>query len=147
MSYPHELHVLASETAHGDPNSQANLRRAVSTAYYALFHFLVAEASANWAQSDLRPKLSRYFDHGPMKAASEAVAKSAGPLKSVAAAFVRLQENRLEADYNVARMWSIEEVDNLIFTVGEAFEAWDSIRSEPAAQSYLLTLLRSRSRP
>ena len=31
----------------GDPK-QASLRRAVSTAYYALFHLLIDEAVGNW---------------------------------------------------------------------------------------------------
>jgi len=50
---------------------QANLRRSVSTAYYALFHLLISEATLNWARPELRPMLGRLFDHGPMCSASE----------------------------------------------------------------------------
>lgn len=33
---------------------QASLRRALSTSYYALFHFLAAEAAANWKAPEQR---------------------------------------------------------------------------------------------
>ena len=35
---------------------QASLRRAVSTAYYALFHLLISEATLNWKRVDQRPR-------------------------------------------------------------------------------------------
>ena len=50
---------------------QASLRRAVSTAYYALFHLLIQEASANWSRKDMRDYLARAFEHGTMRQASE----------------------------------------------------------------------------
>ncbi len=43
--------------------TQASLRRAVSTAYYALFHLLIQEASANWSRLDTRDYLARAFEH------------------------------------------------------------------------------------
>ena len=48
---------------------QASLRRAVSTAYYALFHLLIQEASANWIRKDTRDHLARAFEHRTMKQA------------------------------------------------------------------------------
>src|SRR6202050_5778875 len=50
--------------------TQASLRRSVSTAYYALFHLLIQEASANWSRVDTRDYLARAFDHRTMKDAS-----------------------------------------------------------------------------
>jgi hypothetical protein len=38
---------------------QASLRLAVSTAYYALFHLLIHEASANWSRVDTRVSCAR----------------------------------------------------------------------------------------
>lgn len=55
---------------------QASLRRAVSTAYYALFHLLVAAAVANWKNIEQRPDLARAFEHGRMKDASNKAANS-----------------------------------------------------------------------
>lgn len=43
---------------------QASLRRAVSTAYYAVFYLLIGEAVRNWSRSDQRAKLARAFEHG-----------------------------------------------------------------------------------
>ena len=74
MAYPDDLLDVARQLTalHTENPHQASLRRAVSTAYYVLFHLLVSEATANWARPDLRPALGRCFDHGPMRTASEA---------------------------------------------------------------------------
>jgi len=55
---------------------QASLRRAVSTAYYALFHLLIREAARNWKRADQRRALARTFDHSRMKKASQRIANS-----------------------------------------------------------------------
>src|SRR5271169_6883148 len=71
-SYPNELLGLAREIANLDPPKprQSCLRRAVSTAYYALFHLLIAEATSNWEQAHLRAALGRVFAHGKLKTAA-----------------------------------------------------------------------------
>jgi hypothetical protein len=73
MAFHDDLLEVAYQLAdlHPERTHQASLRRAVSTAYYALFHLLITEATANWAQPELRATLGRCFDHGPMKAASQ----------------------------------------------------------------------------
>ena len=38
--------------------TEASLRRAVSTAYYVVFHLLIEEACSNWARKDVRDYLS-----------------------------------------------------------------------------------------
>jgi len=48
--------------------SQASLRRAVSTAYYALFHLLIEEAASRWSGTpEARTGIERGFQHGVMK--------------------------------------------------------------------------------
>ena len=55
-------------TYEGANPSQASLRRAVSTAYYALFHLLIEEAGLRWqGSSEACNGLGRGFQHGPMK--------------------------------------------------------------------------------
>lgn len=56
MAYANELLELAQEldNLHPDHPHQPSLRRAVSTAYYALFHLLISEATANWQRPELR---------------------------------------------------------------------------------------------
>jgi hypothetical protein len=70
MAYHDDLLTQALQLAHSTPLTQAGLRRAVSTAYYAVFHLLIAEAVSNWGNVALRPALARAFDHGIMKSAS-----------------------------------------------------------------------------
>ena len=56
MAYANDLLELAQHLAKLDSENprQACLRRAVSTAYYALFHLLIAEATSNWRHTELR---------------------------------------------------------------------------------------------
>ena len=65
----------AKELVHKNPNNptQADLRRSVSSAYYALFHLLIFEACLNWSNDISRPGLARMFDHGMMKKVSKKV--------------------------------------------------------------------------
>jgi hypothetical protein len=73
MSFADELLELAQDLANLHPENprQANLRRAMSTAYYAIFHLLISETTLNWARVELRGQLGRVFEHGKMKSASE----------------------------------------------------------------------------
>jgi uncharacterized protein (UPF0332 family) len=132
---------------------QASLRRAVSTAYYAVFHLLVAEAVGNWKRSDQRAKLARAFEHGRMKQASiktrsakfdgESALAVAG-LKTVANAFIRLREFRHEADYDDSLRLARTDVVSWIALASDAFASWSAIRNERIAQDYLLALLIHR---
>ncbi|HME08247.1 MAG TPA: hypothetical protein VKG25_14425 [Bryobacteraceae bacterium] len=165
MAYADDLLVLAAELAglHQQTSHQASLRRAVSTAYYALFHLLIAEATANWSRPELRPLLARVFDHGPMKQAADKKVSELnsyfkekppdGPerriavhLYNVADTFAQAQHHRNEADYNVAREWEPAEVVLHIDGVAEAFNSWNTIRENPVAQAYLVSLLPSKER-
>src|SRR5579863_1707940 len=114
MAYHDDLLEQAIHLVHKERRrpKQASLRRAVSTAYYALFHFLIGEAVGNWRHAEARPDLSRAFEHQTMKAASNRIQdRKAFPfaghnpatvaaLRSVATAFVELQRNRHLADYD-----------------------------------------------
>lgn len=132
---------------------QASLRRAVSTAYYALFHLLIREAVSNWKRDDHRAELARAFDHGPMRKASDSFAKGKFPnqsplavadLKQVAGTFVRLYELRGLADYDNAERWTRTDALKAIDRVSAAFGAWRAVRTEKIAQDYLFRLLVTR---
>jgi hypothetical protein len=57
--------------AKGDAEKRAScMRRAVSTAYYAVFHLLVEDFVANWPYADQRARLARMFDHKKMRDAA-----------------------------------------------------------------------------
>lgn len=152
MSFPEALLQLAIQLAEADSQDvgQARLRRAVSTAYYALFHLLISEATLNWNRPESRSRLGRAFEHGVMKTASHNLAKriannpeaaSLAHLKAVAETFVMAHQKRVDADYDLAIEWTRTEVLNMLDSVSRAFASWKTIREEPEAQDYLLSLL------
>src|SRR5580692_1500571 len=49
---------------------QINFRRAVSAAYYAVFHLLTMTAAEHWAIAADRNRFARLFEHNRIKAAS-----------------------------------------------------------------------------
>src|SRR5258708_1839561 len=126
MAYADDLLQLARGLAHLDDGSQAALRRAMSTAYYALFHLLVSDAASNWANTELRPKFGRLFQHGRMKGASSELRVKIGKLLSdgtptsqdrvtqqrlakVAETFVEIQQKREVADYDTGKTWAQQD--------------------------------------
>jgi uncharacterized protein (UPF0332 family) len=160
MPYPADLLEQAWHLARREKKKprQASLRRAVSTAYYALFHLLIHEATLNWRRVDQRTLLARFFEHGKMKSASK---KQVADLKAffrinppaghrldtaqhlhlVADTLVEAQQQRHTADYDGATIWVRTEVVSFIEHVDSAFKSWHAIREEPTAQAYLLSLL------
>lgn len=126
---------------------QSSLRRAVSSAYYALFHLLIADFVLNWRRPDQRVRLGRMFEHGKMiraKFQGGAPTPVEAHLKKVIAAFAQLQEDRKTADYDFGRNWSRIDVTNTLATASEAFKAWRTIRKEKIAQDHLLTMFGAR---
>lgn len=70
MGVAHDLLQQADYLAgyEGTNPSQTSLRRAVSTAYYALFHLLIEDAASRWSgPPESRTGLERGFQHGSMK--------------------------------------------------------------------------------
>lgn len=136
---------------------QASLRRALSTAYYALFHLLVSDASKLLStKQKVRNLVGRAFAHGDMKAVSKWYASgglpvflhSAAPampvpkeLKDVAETFVEAQEARHHADYNLARVFLRSDAKELVDRVAAAFAKWKSVRNHDHAQLFLAALL------
>lgn len=135
---------------------QASLRRAISTAYYALYHLLVAEATRILIRdSSLRGRFARAFDHANLKNASRAFSSphpsqlfkltGGGPvppdLEIVANAVIDLQEARHAADYNVDKRFSRSEASDVITQAAAAFQAWQRVRNHPVARNYLAAIL------
>jgi uncharacterized protein (UPF0332 family) len=135
---------------------QASLRRAVSAAYYALFHLLIRDATVLLGLvPPVRGRFTRAFDHGVMKQASQDFtnpqpgrlpaltggAPVPAALGQVASTFVTLQEMRHEADYNVERRFTRAEVNTLVAQAQQAFRDWRAVRTDPVARSYLAALL------
>jgi hypothetical protein len=155
VAYHDELLQQAKELVHKNPNNptQADLRRSVSSAYYALFHLLIFEACLNWSNDITRPGLARMFDHSVMKKVSKKVTDPgkmpyAGEdpvivdkLRSFAGLFVQLQEQRHEADYNIEDPWTLTQALKEMLAANRAFVTWQEIRTEKISQDYLVSLL------
>jgi uncharacterized protein (UPF0332 family) len=114
--------------------TQANLRRATSAAYYAMFHclarasadLLVGGESADRSQSAWK-QVYRAIDHGTANTACRdgaAVAKFPKPIEDFANAFVNMQIKRHSADYDPTSQFSKSEVIQDIAIVKAAIEAF-----------------------
>jgi uncharacterized protein (UPF0332 family) len=150
---PRDLLAQARDLATRDPlkPKQASLRRAVSTAYYALFHLLVTAASQSLGRGSapLSRLLARAFDHSEMEKACgtfaaggampQAVTGAYGPivvppeLRRVAQAFRDLQEARHDADYGTDRVWTKTEAITEVERAEQAFQDWSAIHRRAAA--------------
>ncbi len=100
-------HKLVPQAA-TPPPSQADMRRAISTAYYAVFHTLAAsnaELIAGQPQSSMSAyaweRVYRRLDHGRAQNNLRAVLNLLSPTgEYFARAFIDLQGLRQEADYD-----------------------------------------------
>lgn len=159
MTLHSDLLAQAEHLATKEPRrpKQASLRRAISNAYYALFHLLILDASRVFVKDRrLLNRLNRVYGHGKMKEVSLSFAEGKWPrafdplkedlqipqeLKSVARAFTDLQEARHDADYNLAKTFSRDEALALVDLTEQAFRDWEKIRKDDIARLYLSCFL------
>lgn len=163
MTIHRDLLLQARRLARLDPKRprQANLRRAVSSAYYALFHYLTDQAcrmmiGTQLAQLPYRHVIARGFDHGTMKAACRAFSGGTlpktivsclphgfavpPPLRNIARAFVELQEQRHSADYNLSKNFTRAEVLTLVRQVEHGLKQLDKVTDRPLKKFFLSSL-------
>ena len=134
-----DLLAVARRLARSQPNKpkQAYLRRAVSTAYYALFHALANLCAdelvgRSKSKTDAWRLTYRALQHGYAKDVlkQNAVRQLDPDLEKFANAFVTLQEVRHEADYDPHRSFSRPEALSLIAQARRGVRALDAV---PAA--------------
>jgi uncharacterized protein (UPF0332 family) len=147
--------IFLSELNLPNEPKQVDLRRAVSAAYYRLFHLLTTRAAQNWKHQSQRDRFARMFDHGRMKTCSSKVSSRPLPidtaqiavatdLRLVADSFVKLQHARHTADYDNSKVWSRTQVWEMLALAEDAVTAWSNIREKEMAQDYLLDLMGTR---
>lgn len=158
MSLYDDLLEQATTLATLDPRrpKQANLRRAVSSAYYALFHMLSGESAGLYAgEFGLVARICRTHNHGDMKKVSaqfganklpkalqpRAAYSTPADLKVVADAFVSLQQARHEADYDLTRTFTRTEAIDIVDQARNAFAAWERVKKSDDARLYLACFL------
>jgi hypothetical protein len=145
------------EAGRGRPR-QVSLRRAVSTAYYAVFHLLSAEAAAQASPSSpvgLRVRVQRSLQHAAMRQAASAFQSNNLParidplinhpipaaLTSVARGFVRLQDERHKADYDLTDQFDRTTVQGLVDDAEQVFRDWSSVKNTDEARVFLAALM------
>ena len=80
MSYHDDFLQPASDLVGSNPRNakQADLRRAVLAAYYAISHLLISETVAHWNMDRSRESLAWMFDRKIMVKASEKIRTTIG---------------------------------------------------------------------
>lgn len=140
---------------------QASLRRSVSTSYYALFHLPTAE-SAGLIGSNMDPgairKMQRWFEHGEMKKVCGMFSAADAPkqitsilgspvsadLQTVAQAFIKLQEARHDADYNLETIWTKLATQEFVQVSRDASDAWSRVRRSHEANVFALAFFSAK---
>lgn len=159
-----DLLLQARHLARRDPGKprQVNLRRAVSSAYYALFHAFVDEAcrlmiGGRHGEAPFRHVLGRAFAHGTMKQTCTAfaggvlkTAVSKGlpstfsiplEIRDAAGAFLRLQQWRHLADYDRTERFRRSDVLTLIDQVEAILNTFVGLPSSIEKKFFLICLL------
>lgn len=99
------LFAAAERLLKDKPRSAGFRRRAVSTAYYALFHALAKVCAESLLPGTRKSspeyeRIYRALDHGPLKNAfGQSPLKDDAAIKKIGEAFVQLQSERHRADY------------------------------------------------
>jgi len=149
---------------------QANLRRAVSTAYYAAFHCLgsaTTELILPARHQELRAIIRRALDHSAMKKAASAFGGGTPPalylpalnvpptgratlepeLRELAAAFVNLQEQRHTADYDLSRPMTRHAASEAVDQADLVIANDEALRSNGSTnyEVFLLALLLQKN--
>ena len=142
---------VLTESGTGRP-TQASLRRAISTAYYAAFHCLAATAADLFIGQQRTPAWHRVYravEHGRVRnACREVRAMREFPveIRNFAREFVVLQKARQQADYALrpeaytksdvlvyiaSAEWAIGELDQADIDAGRGFAAHALFRQRP----------------
>ena len=138
----------------GPPPSQASLRRAVSTTYYALFHcmaencadMLVGEPGSGRSQPAWL-QAYRALEHGRAKqrAGQDSIYEFPGEIQEFAKRFADMQDKRQTADYDPSASFTKSVV---IGDIDDAADAIAQLRQAPerdrrAFAAYVLMPLRN----
>ena len=157
-----DLFDLASSTLSSpNPVSETEVRRAVSTLYYSLFHQLSLAAVAPLSHGGiaLAARVGRTLEHRTMLKVCEQFAGWAGKKKQqgmletllpekiderlikIADTFVRLQEARLRADYDLTSNFKRQDALTLLEAASRARLNLPEISGENATTVFLTALL------
>jgi len=141
--------------------NETDVRRAISAAYYCLFHAIIEDSAIYLVPSgnlELVARVRRAFDHAPMKKACVAVrdwkpgsqgaswtnlfrSEPDPKLREVARAFVYLQDQRHLADYDLTRDMPWAEGARCCQEAGVAWKWWKDVQGTPDIDVFHTALL------
>ncbi len=136
---------------------QASLRRAISTAYYALFHALArlcADELVGWRNSwEAYSPIYRTMDHSRAKSVFKQISGRRGAhIALIGETFILLQENRHWADYDpsplrVGRTKAIGRAETLDLIEQTKRAVMQIANLAPEDRLFIATQLIARTRP
>jgi hypothetical protein len=131
------------------PGRQADLRRAISTAYYTLFHYVLraaADMSVGAATKKTNPELYkglyRSVDHAQLRKLALGVRNLTKDANIIdfADAIVSLQKSRLDADYDPLFRAKRSDVITKLSAVRAAIAKFEAA-AQPERNSFLTSIL------
>jgi uncharacterized protein (UPF0332 family) len=164
MSLAEELLEHARFLANLDERmtTQAVIRRAISAAYYAVFHLLSAEVAEQVSPDfpdGLRERIQRVLGHGQMVNVATAFSKEgkrvvnglpkgfvlpdpiSKELASIAKIFQELQEARHIADYDVLKKFYPIDADTVVQKAEKIFSDWKAEKNSRNAPVFLAAMI------
>lgn len=163
MIEPNDLLDLAEELIERDPRRprQVSLRRAVSCAYYALFHTLTTGAAKiSSPDPSLQRLIARASQHVEMKECCLKVSTQPSPnqepnqlrrfvdptpeVEFIASTFVSLQGKRHEADYDHSVTFSRSDTQTQVALARRACEEWEIVRGSDSAKRLAVLVLHGK---
>jgi hypothetical protein len=153
MTMTERLLALAEELAKSPEKSLTLKRRAVSTAYYAVFHSLARLCAdellgrRSGARSEEYERVYRSLEHGTLKRAfKEEPLRQVAALERIGNRVAELQSERIRSDYLPSR--ALYTRDQCLDLVRSAQSAVHSIEALPASDRRTLAIyLLFKNRP
>jgi hypothetical protein len=145
---------LADQLGREGVRSSALRRRAVSTAYYAVFHALAKSCASILLpsvdrNSDAYRRVYRALDHGPLRAifAPTGPLRDREPLQKIGEVVVQLQSERHRADYMPPSkdFFSPNQAESLIGKARQAVKEIETLSSRDRIALATWLLFKSRS--
>ena len=137
------------------PGGTVLMRRAVGSAYYAIFHALASEGAsllvgqeAAAAQTATWLCVYRALDHGAARRAladRSWLAMTTEPNRTLAERFVEMQAMRHLADYDPTAAFSVDQIADRIDLAEMAVEGWLATPAEERLGFCVRLLFRNRA--
>jgi len=126
------------------------MRRAISTAYYAVFHMIVDDFVEHWPFADQRARMGRMFTHQRMRDTPVRFKDQKSPtavetdLKDIVRALGQLQRDRHRADYDPSWKLADTDVQGALTSAADILTRWQAIRNEEAVRNHLLSMFGAK---